>query len=184
MLCAVSLGQVTTPRPGPPPDQAELVSTGTEREVLEGFLDYHRHHLKRRLDGLSEEQARRQLVPSLTTLIGLVKHLAAVERGWFQRTLAQRPPEEIGANSRGDDPSWAVGPHETIADVTAEYDEACARSREIAAGFAPDHVVPHGRLGQVSLRWIYVHMIEETAQHAGHADILREQIDGVTGFGG
>lgn len=165
-----------TPAPDPPFDQAELVSTGGEREVLEGFLDHHRDQIKRCLDGLSEEQARRRLVPSLTTPIGLVKHLAAVERGWFQRTLARRSPEEIGANSRGDDASWAVGPQETIADVTAEYDEACARSREIAAGFALDGVVPHRRLGQVSLRWIYVHMIEETAQHAGHADILREQI--------
>lgn len=174
---------MTNLQPDLPFDEAELVGTGTEREVLEGFLEYHRNTLKRRLDGLTEEQARRRLVPSQTTLIGLVRHLAAVERGWFQRILAQRPAEEIDGNSRGDEVSWTVGPQETIAEVTAEYDEACGRSREIAAGFALDHAVPHPRLGQVSLRWIYVHMIEETAQHAGHADILREQIDGATGLG-
>lgn len=174
---------MATPQTSPPFDAAELVNTGTEREVLEGFLEYHRQHITRRLDGLSEADARRQLVPSLTTPIGLIKHLAAVERGWFQRTLAQLPPEEIGANSYGDDASWAVGPQETTADVIAEYEQACARSREIAAGYPLDHVVPHRRLGQVSLRWIYVHMIEETAQHAGHADILREQIDGAAGLG-
>jgi len=173
---------MTTTRPAPP-DEAEAASTAGERQTLEAFLDYHRRHIRNRLTGLTEEQARQRLVPSATTLIGVVKHLAAVERAWFHRILAQRPEEEIEGNSRGDEPSWHVGPHETIADVIAEYDEACARSREIAAGFGLDDAVPHPRLGRVSLRWIYVHMIEETAQHAGHADILREQIDGATGLG-
>lgn len=175
---------MTPPQPARPLNQAEIVSTGSERETLEAFLDYHRHHITRCLDGLSEEQARRRLVPSLTTLIGLIKHLAAVERAWFQRRLEQRPPEQIPGNSLGNDPSWEVGPHETIAQVLAEYDAACARSRQVAAGFGLDDAVPHGRLGQVSLRWIYVHMIEETAQHAGHADILREQIVAATRSGG
>ena len=89
-------------------------------------------------------------------------------------------PPLIG-NSRGDAPSWDVGPGETIADVIAEFDEACAESRRIAAAFALDHTVPHDQLGRVSLRWIYVHMIREHARHGGHADILREQIDGSTG---
>ena len=66
-------------------------------------------------------------------------------------------------------------------DVIAEFDASCAESRRIAAGFALDDTVPHDRLGPVSLRWIYVHMIREHARHVGHADILREQIDGVTG---
>ncbi|MFS8479976.1 MAG: DinB family protein [Micromonosporaceae bacterium] len=173
---------MTTGQPAPL-DEAEVASTVGERETLEAFLDYHRRHIPERLTGLTEEQARRSLVPSATTLIGLVKHLAAVERAWFHRILAQRPAEEIKGNSRGDEPSWQVGPDETIADVIAEYEAACAESRQIAAGFALDDAVPHPRLGRVSLRWIYIHMIEETAQHAGHADILREQIDGATGLG-
>jgi hypothetical protein len=161
--------------------EEELVCTAGERELLEGFLEYHRQVIRGKLRGLSEEDARRHLVPSSTTPIGLVKHAAAVERNWFQHYLAERPREQVTGNARGDDPSWEVGPDETIADVIAEYDESCAQSRRIAAGFGLDHTVPQDQLGQVSLRWIYVHMIREHARHIGHADILREQIDGATG---
>lgn len=149
--------------------------------MLEAFVDYYRGVITGKLRGLSEAQARRRLVPSLTTLIGLVKHMAAVERNWFQHRLAEIPREQIPANSTGDDASWVVGPGETIADVIAEYEAACAESRQYAEWYALDHSVPHNRLGRVSLRWIYVHMIEELARHAGHADILREQLDGATG---
>lgn len=159
----------------------ELVCTAGERELLEGFLEYHRQVVRGKVRGLSEEDARRRLVPSSTTPIGLIKHAAAVERAWFQHYLAGRPREQIAGNARGDAPSWEVGQDETIADVIAEFDAACAESRQIAAGFALDDTVPHDRLGPVSLRWIYVHMIREHARHVGHADILREQIDGATG---
>ncbi len=165
----------------PPLADEDLVSTAGEREVLEGFLDYQRQVISGKLRGLSEDDARRRLVPSLTTLIGLVKHAAAVERNWFQHFLAQRPREQITGNARGDAGSWAAGPGETVADVIAQYAAACAESRQIAARFGLDDTVPHDRLGRVSLRWIYVHMIREHARHAGHADILREQIDGATG---
>jgi hypothetical protein len=104
-----------------------------------------------------------------------------VERNWFQHYLAQQPREEITANAWGDAASWDVDPDATIADVIADYDIACARSRQIAATFVLDDTVPHDRLGRVSLRWIYVHMMREHARHAGHADILREHIDGRTG---
>jgi hypothetical protein len=108
-------------------------------------------------------------------------HLAAVEREWFQITLFQRSPEEPGVALEGD--GWTVAPDATIEVLLADYELACERSREVAAGFALEDSVPHPRLGRVPLRWIYVHMIEETARHAGHADILREQIDGAIGFG-
>jgi Protein of unknown function (DUF664) len=150
--------------------EEDLVCTAGERELLEGFLEYHRRVVSGKLRGLPEEDARRHLVPSATTPIGLVKHAAAVERNWFQHYLAGRPREQIAGNSRGDAPSWEVGEDETIADVIAEYQESCA-----------DHTVPHDQLGRVSLRWIYVHIIREHARHIGHADILREQIDGATG---
>jgi len=161
--------------------EEEVVGTAGERELLEGFLEYHRNVVRGKLRGLSEADARRRLVPSLTTPIGLVKHAAAVERAWFQHYLGGQPREQIAGNARGDTASWEVGDDETIATVTAEYDQACAESRRIAADADLDHTVPHDRLGPVSLRWIYVHMIREHARHIGHADILREQIDGATG---
>lgn len=147
-----------------------------ERDLLEFFVDEQRNELKATLAGLSEVDVRRKLVPSLTTLIGLIKHNCAVERNWFQHRLLQIPRGQIPLRSNADDGSWEVGENETIAGVLAEYDQACAESRESAARFPLDHVVPHERIGPVSLRWIYLHMIEEVARHAGHADILREQI--------
>ena len=164
-----------------PADEEDPVAVATERETLEEFLEYHRSALSEKLRGLSEEDARRRLVPSLTTLIGLVSHAAAVERNWFQHYLGGKPREEIAGNARGDDPSWDVAAGRTIADVIAEFESACAASRRIAAGFALDQTVPHDQLGQVSLRFIYMNINSEHARHAGHADILREQIDGATG---
>jgi hypothetical protein len=164
----------------PPVDEEDLVAVAGERETLEGFLEYHRRVLSGKLRGLSEEDARRRLVPSLTTLLGLVSHAAAVERNWFQHHLGGKPREEITGNARGDAPSWDVA-GQTIAGVIAEFDRACAASRQIAAGFTLGQTVPRDQLGPVSVRWIYVHMIREHARHIGHADILREQIDGVTG---
>ncbi|MEV5284421.1 DinB family protein [Streptomyces albidoflavus] len=149
---------------------------GGERQVLETFLNYQRGVVRRKAAGLTEEQARRRHVPSSTTMAGLLKHLALVEDNWFVRVLGRQP-------SVLPDPevSFAVGEEETVAGLIAAYEAACARSRESAAGYPLDHVVPHAWLGQVSLRWILTHMIEETARHAGHADILRELTDGTTG---
>jgi hypothetical protein len=162
-------------------DEEDLVAVAAERETLEEFLEYHRSALSGKLRGLSEEDARRRLVPSLTTMIGLVSHAAAVERNWFQHYLGGKPREEITGNARGDAPSWDVGAGQTIGGVIAGFGSACAASRQIAAGFALDQTVPHDQLGQVSLRFIYMNIISEHARHAGHADILREQIDGATG---
>jgi len=162
-------------------DEEDRVAVAGERETLEGFLEYHRRVLSGKLRGLSEEDVRRRLVPSLTTLLGLVSHAAAVERNWFQHYLGGKPREEITGNARGDAPSWDVGPDKTIGGVTAEFENACSASRQIAAGFALDQTVSHDQMGQVSLRWIYVHIIREHARHIGHADIIREQIDGATG---
>jgi hypothetical protein len=162
-------------------DEEDLVAVAGERETLEWFLDYHRWALSGKLRGLSEEDVRRRLVPSLTTLLGLVSHAAAVERNWFQHYLGGKPRQQISGNARGDDASWDAGADKTIGGVIAEFESACAASRQIAAGFALDQTVPHDQLGQVSVRFIYMNMIGEYARHAGHADIIREQIDGVTG---
>ncbi|HJP73423.1 MAG TPA: DinB family protein [Pseudonocardiaceae bacterium] len=158
------------------------IATGSERQVLDEFLNYYRQIIKRKVHGVAEDKARQRLVGSLTTLAGLLKHLAAVEREWFQHTLGQLSAEQIGAIFDGQaDAGWQVAEDETVPGLIAEYEQACARSREIAAQFDLDHQVPHPYFGQVSLRWIYVHLIEETARHVGHADILREQTDGSTG---
>ena len=162
------------------PGVHEQVTTAGERATLEAFLDHYRSEIISKVDGVSDADARRRLVASPTTLIGLVKHVAAVERSWFQRCVGQRPAEEISGYAVGDEPSWQVGPDETVADVIAEFSEACAASRRVAAELDLDDTVPHERLGRVSLRWVYVHMIQELARHAGHADILREQIDATT----
>jgi hypothetical protein len=155
-----------------------MIRTAGERELLEGMLDAHREVVVDKLRGLSEEAARRRLVPSMTTPIGLVKHLTGVERNWFQHTVAGRPRAEIAGESAGGPDSWLIGADETIDSVVAAYREACAESRRIAADLPLDHVVSGPGIEPVSLRYVYVHLIREHARHDGHADILREQLDG------
>ncbi|MEU6558863.1 DinB family protein [Nocardia nova] len=151
------------------------ITTGTERELLESMLDVVRADLADTVRGLSETDARRRLVPSLTTPITLVKHAVFVERMWFQRTLGRL------ADADCDGPLWEhggfrVGDEETVAGVIAEFERASARSRSVAAGISLDELREHPRMGVVSLRWIYIAMIGEFTRHAGHGDILREQI--------
>lgn len=148
------------------------VATGGEREVLEAFLDFHRAIAVGKARDLSDADARQRLVPSENTVAGLLKHLAVVERSWFG-VLAGRRPEPDGG--------FELDASDTVDALVAAYERDCDRSRELAAGFDLDHVVTHPQLGEVSLRWIYVHMVEETARHVGHADILRELTDGSTG---
>jgi hypothetical protein len=151
-------------------------STGSERAVLESFLDFQRVLAVRKVLGMPDGDARRRLVPSDTTLAGLLAHLTLVEDTWFQRVLTGSAPPGVG-----EDGGWAVSEGDTVEGLVAAYEAECARSRETAARFPLDHTGTHPQLGTVSLRWIYVHMIEETARHVGHADILREQTDGATG---
>ncbi|MEU8214488.1 DinB family protein [Micromonospora taraxaci] len=158
-----------------------LARTGDERAVLSSFLDFHRGVLLRKLRGLSDADAGRRLVPSATTLAGLVKHLTLVERNWFPTLLAPEPGDVYLTSEEDAVASFTLGDRETVAELVAAYERACARSRAVAASLDLDHVVPHPQLGEVSLRWILVHMIEETARHAGHADILRELTDGECG---
>jgi uncharacterized damage-inducible protein DinB len=173
---------MTTPASPPGGNQAD--SPGSERQVLEAFLDFHRQVLVGKVDGISDDEARRRRVPSKTTLAGLIKHMIGVERGWFQKVLAGRKAEDIGPNVGGGEDSWDLAENETVSSLVEEYEQTCEQSRQVAARFALDDAAPHPDLGRVSLRWIYVHMIEETARHAGHADILREQSDGAAGVDG
>ena len=165
-------------------DTGERAAVADERTTLETFLDHYRDVLVGKVRGLSDEDAQRRLVPSATTLAGLLKHLRRVEVSWFQYRLAQRPAEELPPLEwirDGAQDDFRLEPDETVEALIEAYTEECERSRQTAAGYPLDHTVPHDHLGEVSLRWIYVHMIDETARHAGHADILREQIDGAVG---
>jgi uncharacterized damage-inducible protein DinB len=165
-------------------DTGKKAAIADERTTLDAFLDFYRDAVTAKLRGVSEEDARRRLVPSLTTLAGIVKHLARVEESWFQRRLDRVPVEDlplVKSAIEDEDGEFRIEDEDTVEALIARYEDRCARSREVAAKYDLDHVVSHPVLGEVSLRWIVVHMIEETARHAGHADILREQIDGTTG---
>ena len=165
----------------PPARRREQEPAG-ERATLESFLDDYRDIVVRKVSGLSDADARRRLVASPTTVGGLIKHLRWAEYGWFDQLLRER----LDDNRRPHERSWEFEflPEESLATLTRQYQGQCEESRRIAAQYPLDHQVPHRRLGRVSLRWIYVHMIEETARHTGQLDILREQLDGATGFDG
>jgi Protein of unknown function (DUF664) len=146
-----------------------------ERTQIEQFLETNRDELVEAVEGLTDEQARRRLVPSLTTPLGLLKHVTWAEQVWFHVGLAGRTRDELGI-PHDNDPSWELTDDDTVASVVAEYRRVCAEAREIASAYALDDLVEHNRRGPLTLRWLYLHMIEEIARHAGHADILREQI--------
>jgi len=148
---------------------------GPLREQFETFLDEHRAALGACLDGLTEEQARRSLVPSRTTLLGLVKHATFVERVWFDEAVTCRPRAEIGIPATPDE-SFVLADDDTIASVLRAHREACEASRRATASLGPDDVVRGNRRGPLPLRWVYLHVLRELAQHCGHADILREQL--------
>jgi Protein of unknown function (DUF664) len=155
--------------------RSERTLTGTERAQLEAFLDDNRDELVETVRGLTEEQARRRLVPSLTTPLGVLKHAAFVERVWFQVSLSGRTREELGLPYDIDE-TFRLSDADTVESVVADYLLAAEESRAIAASYQLDDLAEHNRRGPLTLRWIYAHMVEELARHAGHVDILREQI--------
>ena len=154
---------------------AEDVIDEPEKVQFETFLDEHRRALHDCLDDLTEDQVRRSLVPSRTTLLGLVKHATFVERVWFDEAVTGRPRAEIGI-PEGPDESIHLSNADTIASIRTAYLETCAASRRAVAGLGLDDKLPGNRRGPLPLRWVYLHMLRELAQHCGHADILREQL--------
>src|SRR5262245_41856754 len=155
--------------------RTESTLTGTEREQLEAFVHDNRLEIVGVLEGLTEEQARRRLVPSLTSPLAIVKHAVFVEKVWFHVSLAGRTRAEVGIPEAAED-SWILSPDDTIASVRTAYEAAWAEADEIASSYELDDLAEHNRRGPLTLRWIYAHLIEELARHAGHGDILREQI--------
>jgi hypothetical protein len=158
-----------------PATSAEDVIDRPARAQFEVFLDEHRSDLNRCLDGLTEEQARRSLVPSRTTLLGLVKHATFVEKVWFDEAVTCRSRAEIGIPAAPDE-SFILHDGDTIATVRQAHRDACEASRRTTSSMGLDDMVHGNRRGPLPLRWVYLHVLRELAQHYGHADILREQL--------
>ena len=155
-----------------------------EREMLEAMLDWYRAGVVQKVAGLSQDDAVGSPLRSGTTVAGLVKHLALVEDSWFTHGLdAQPEPEPWASAPFDDDPDWefhsAAG--EPLEASVALYEQACARSRAVAAAHALDDTAVNRRGRVFSLRFVLLHLVEETARHLGHLDVLRELADGTTG---
>ena len=155
--------------------------TGPGKETLLTLLDNNRAVMVWKLDGLTLEEASRPAVASGTSLLGLVKHLAYVERWWFDDFFAGNAVD-YPWSEEDPDADFRIEEGETVDDAISLYTEAVARSNELVAEAQMDDLSVGSRGGErFALRWIVAHMIEETARHAGQADIIRELIDGATG---
>ncbi|MEV1043643.1 DinB family protein [Streptomyces sp. NPDC049916] len=171
----------TAERPMPPLE-------ADERTSLESWLDFYRATLAQKCEGLSDEQLREaSAAPSSITLLGLLQHLAEVERNWFRRVLAQEdaPPihparEGDKARSEGHDGGFDLTDASSYEEASERWRAEVAVARENCSGRALDDTSPFAG-GRVTLRWIYTHMIGEYARHCGHADLIRERVDGRTG---
>lgn len=146
-----------------------------ERTQLDAFVEEYRGAVGATLDGLTEEQARRRLVPSATTLLGLLKHVTWMQRVWFEECVGGTSRQGLGL-VRTPDESFRLGDDDTVASVTAAHREACATAGAAVAGLPLEAVVTGHRSGPRTLRWVYLQVLRELAHHCGQADILREQI--------
>jgi len=167
--------------------RTEPTSSGPEPELLTRYLDVQRETVLRKTEGLTATQLAQALAPSALTLGGLLHHLALVEETWFEVRFAGLPQRAPWAGIDWDaDPDWEF---RTAAELDPDqlrtrYREACDRSREVvarASGLDQLSVQPRRNGEHFSLRWVLLHLLEETARHAGHADLLREAIDGSVG---
>ena len=149
--------------------------TGSERQVLLAFLGEHRRILRETVLVLTDEQARRRLVPSLTTPMGLLKHGAFVETAWFPCRFGGLTRAEAGIPETVDE-SFTLDEADTLAGLARAHELAVARADTVIGGLDLDDTCEHPAMGTLSLRWVLTHCIRELAQHAGHAEILVEQI--------
>ncbi|MEV7992267.1 DinB family protein [Streptomyces sp. NPDC086077] len=166
-------------------ERREPAQDADERAMLEGWLEYHRQTLAWKCEGLSDAQLRTAAVePSELSLMGLVRHMAEVERGWFRKVLVGDDPGPIYYTEEDRDGDFHLTEADTWAEAYATWQAEIATARTNAAGFALDDL-SKGRSRHTdkpfNLRWIYTHMIEEYARHNGHADLIRERVDGATG---
>lgn len=154
-----------------------------ERETLEGFLDWYRSVVERKVDGLRLDDATRVMTPTGMSALGIVRHLGWVERGWFRETFAGEDVEAIDVD--GDNSAeFAISSGDTIESVLDFYRTEVEESRRISSNAPSLDALSANETAyreRVSLRWVMVHMLEETARHAGHLDLMREEIDGQIG---
>jgi hypothetical protein len=150
---------------------------GDERAMLEGTLAFQRSTVALKATGLTDELASKRLLPSVTTVIGLLQHLADVERSWILDDLLGLP-FTTRCSEEDPDGEFHIAPGTTLASALLEYEQACDETGRAMAGVPLDQRTVDGRF---ELRWVILHLIEETARHAGYIDILRELLDGVTG---
>jgi uncharacterized damage-inducible protein DinB len=154
--------------------------TGAEKESLKVSLDRHRDAVLWKLEGLGDDDLRRPMVPSGTSLLGLVKHLGSVEYGWFCETFG-RDTEPLPFDEDDPDSDMRARPDETTEDVLAFYGRARAAADRVIDELDVEDTGTAWFGETVTMRWVLIHMVEETARHAGHIDILRELIDGMAG---
>jgi uncharacterized damage-inducible protein DinB len=176
---------MTMPDRPTPPERPESPLAGDERATLAGFLDYYRATLALKCHGLTPEQlATRSAPPSSLSLLGLVRHMAEVERGWFRGfALEQTSPRYYSDDDRDGDFDNVEADMDSVREAFEFWSAEIDHARDVVAGAGLDQTYSQVRHGgrTISLRWIMVHMIEEYARHCGHADLLRERIDGATG---
>lgn len=177
----------SAPAPPPGPARVRPPLVADERTQLVGWLDLQRAIIHYKCEGLSEADARRPVLPSspLMTVAGIVSHLRWVEHTWLQ-VLFLGGPADGNPNFTEHTPEDAdMMPGDTsLAQLLAEYRRECAASDEVIASHPLDEPGRHTgvRAGGASLRWMLIHLVEETARHAGHADVIRELLDGRTGY--
>lgn len=163
-----------------PETRTDPPMTGDERAQIMGFLHFFRETIRWKATGLSEQDAHRPVLPSpLMTAAGLVSHLRWVEAYWFRVVLDGRP-DEAPYTDEDPDAEFKVDDR-PLAELLDEYDAECSRSDAIAAARQLDDDVPFRKTRRVNLRWVLLHMVEETGRHAGHLDVIRELLDGLTG---
>jgi len=167
----------------PAVERVDEPTVGDERTILDGYLDWHRQTLLWKCAGLTADQLKTASAPpSNLTLLGLVRHMTEVERVWFTARVHEQPRIRVYCTDASPD-----GDFDDVADADPEADFAlflaeCQASRESVAGVSLEHTFISPRTQrEISLRWVYVHMVEEYARHNGHADLIRERIDGATG---
>ena len=146
-----------------------------ERAQLDAFVEDYRRAVELTLDGLTEEESRRRLVPSATTLLGLLKHATWMQRVWFEACVGGVSREALGL-AQSVDESFQLSGDDTIASVLAAHRDACTRARAVVADIPLDTIVTGHQAGPRTLRWVMLQVLRELAHHCGHADILREQI--------
>ena len=165
-------------------DYESLPRVADERTTLTAFLEWQRVTLARKCEGLTADQLRlRAAPPSTLSLLGLVRHMADVERGWFRRDLAQESIDSIYSSEADPDGDFDNVETADADEAFATWRAACEEARAILTAHALDDTFPREGTGQtISARWMLTHMVEEYSRHNGHADLLRQHIDGAVGY--